>query len=150
MDGNNIDFASSETIRFQAIVFATSYVQKHCSKMAQGMWLYGPHLACCMQDTWHAACRYNVLSKEMVQLGMSMLKLLPCNVVDKMVQTLAKFKYGDLSRYSLQIPSKGPFHLKCTTGRSPVIDVGTVEKIKTEDIRALELQHLYYSGVAWI
>ncbi|KAH7846036.1 hypothetical protein Vadar_008980 [Vaccinium darrowii] len=77
----------------------------------------------------------HVLSKEMVQLGMSMLKFLPCNVVDKIVQTLTKFTYGDLSPHGLQTPSNGPFYLKGITCRSPVIDVGTVEKIKTGDIR---------------
>lgn len=73
----------------------------------------------------------------MVQLGMCMLKLLPCDVVDKMVQSLAKLKYGDFSHYGLQTPSKGPFYLKRTTGRSPVIDVGTMHKIKTRDIQVL-------------
>ncbi|KAH7846491.1 hypothetical protein Vadar_014583 [Vaccinium darrowii] len=77
----------------------------------------------------------HILSKEMVQWGMSMLKYLPLNVVDKMLQTLANFQYGDLSHYGIQTPSKGPFHLKGTIGRSPVIDVGTVDKIKTGDIQ---------------
>ncbi|XP_058223695.1 probable indole-3-pyruvate monooxygenase YUCCA11 [Rhododendron vialii] len=79
----------------------------------------------------------HVLSKEMVQLGMCMLKLLPCNVVDKMVESLAKLKYGDFSHYGLQTPSKGPFYLKMTTGRSPVIDVGTMRKIRTGQIQVL-------------
>ncbi|KAH7846115.1 hypothetical protein Vadar_010138 [Vaccinium darrowii] len=80
----------------------------------------------------------NILTKEMVQFGMSLLKFLPCNVVDKMFQTLIKFKYGDLSHYGLQTPSEGPFYLKATTGQSPVIDVGTMEKIKTGDIQVFQ------------
>ncbi|KAI3741997.1 hypothetical protein L1987_59676 [Smallanthus sonchifolius] len=75
----------------------------------------------------------HVLTKELVQLGMYLLKYIPCTFVDKMVLMLSKFLYGDLGRYGIQRPFKGPFWLKQETGRSPVIDVGTVSKIKTRD-----------------
>ncbi|KAI3741996.1 hypothetical protein L1987_59675 [Smallanthus sonchifolius] len=52
-----------------------------------------------------------------------------------MVLMLSKFLYGDLGGYGIQRPFKGPFWLKQETGRSPVIDVGTVSKIKTRDIK---------------
>ncbi|RWW59125.1 hypothetical protein BHE74_00033950 [Ensete ventricosum] len=48
---------------------------------------------------------------------------------------LAKLKYGDLSKYGIVRPSLGPLRLKAVTGRSSVIDVGTVEKIKTGEIK---------------
>ena len=77
----------------------------------------------------------HVLTKEMVQLGMYLLKWLPCSAVDSIAQSLSKLKYGDLSQYGIQTPTKGPFYLKRTAGRSPVIDVGTIDKIKTGEIR---------------
>ncbi|CAK9133781.1 unnamed protein product [Ilex paraguariensis] len=77
----------------------------------------------------------HVLSKEMVHLGMFLLKFIPCNLVDNIVTMLGKFRYGDLADYGLQRPTNGPFYLKRTTGRSPVIDVGTVDKIKIGDIQ---------------
>ncbi|KAF5823254.1 putative indole-3-pyruvate monooxygenase [Helianthus annuus] len=52
----------------------------------------------------------HVLNKELVQLGM---------------------------RFGIQRPLKGPFLLKKETGRSPVIDVGTISKIKTGDIKVM-------------
>ncbi|KAI3801104.1 hypothetical protein L1987_29206 [Smallanthus sonchifolius] len=79
----------------------------------------------------------HVLTKELVQLGMYLLKYIPCTFVDKMVLMLSNFLYGDLGGYGIQRPFKGPFRLKQETGRSPVIDVGTVSKIKTKDIKVM-------------
>ncbi|KAI3741993.1 hypothetical protein L1987_59672 [Smallanthus sonchifolius] len=79
----------------------------------------------------------HVLTKELVQLGMYLLKYIPCTFVDKMVLMLSKILYGDLGGYGIQRPFKGPFWLKQETGRSPVIDVGTVSKIKTRDIKVM-------------
>ncbi|CAA3018130.1 probable indole-3-pyruvate monooxygenase YUCCA11 [Olea europaea subsp. europaea] len=77
----------------------------------------------------------HVLTKRIVQLGMVLLKIVPCYLVDNIILSLSKFKYGNLSDYGLQKPSKGPFYLKRVTGRSPVIDVGTVDKIKAQEIK---------------
>ncbi|KAI3464597.1 hypothetical protein Pfo_021260 [Paulownia fortunei] len=77
------------------------------------------------------------LTEWMVKLGMELLRYLPLDLVDKIVVILSKFKYGDLSDYGIQRPSKGPFYLKTTTGRSPVIDVGTIAKILAQEIKVL-------------
>ncbi|KAI3750839.1 hypothetical protein L2E82_21696 [Cichorium intybus] len=79
----------------------------------------------------------HVLTKELVQLGMYLLKYLSCTFVDKIVLMFCKLLYGDLCQYGIQMPTKGPFCLKRETGRSPVIDVGTVARIKTGDIEVM-------------
>ncbi|KAM7507825.1 hypothetical protein LguiA_018278 [Lonicera macranthoides] len=79
----------------------------------------------------------HVLTKEMVQFGMYLLKYLPCNLVDNIMVVLSKLKYGDVTEYGLERPTKGPFFLKKITGRSPIIDVGTIEKIKDGSIQVL-------------
>ncbi|KAJ8541574.1 hypothetical protein K7X08_002390 [Anisodus acutangulus] len=79
----------------------------------------------------------HVLTKEMVQVGMFLLKYIPCNIVDQMVMMLSKLTYGDLSVFGLKRPNKGPFYLKKITGKSPVIDVGTVDKIKQKQVKVL-------------
>ncbi|KAL2513073.1 putative indole-3-pyruvate monooxygenase YUCCA11 [Abeliophyllum distichum] len=79
----------------------------------------------------------HVLTKRMVQLGMVLLKFVTCELVDNIILTLSKLNYGNLSDYGLQRPKQGPFYLKNTTGRSPVIDVGTMEKIKAQKIKVL-------------
>ena len=76
-----------------------------------------------------------MLTKEMVLLGMSWLKYIPRKVVDYVIVSLAKLVYGDLSSYGLPRPSLGPFYLKDVTRSTPVIDVGTIEKIKEGEIQ---------------
>ncbi|XP_038707193.1 probable indole-3-pyruvate monooxygenase YUCCA10 [Tripterygium wilfordii] len=78
---------------------------------------------------------FHVLTKGMVRLGMLLLmKKLPLWLVDFIVTSLALYAYGDLTRFGIRRPKSGPFYLKSTTGRSAVIDVGTVQKIKNGDI----------------
>jgi indole-3-pyruvate monooxygenase len=76
-----------------------------------------------------------VISKEIVFLGMCFLKYLPCRLVDFIATTLSKIKFGDTSKYGIQRPTEGPFYIKAKTGRSPAIDVGAVQKIKTGEIQ---------------
>ena len=71
----------------------------------------------------------------MVLLGMFLLKYIPCKVVDYMTVSFSKLIYGDLSSYGLPRPSEGPFYLKDVTRSSPVINVGTIEKIKKGEIQ---------------
>jgi indole-3-pyruvate monooxygenase len=66
---------------------------------------------------------------------MRMVNYFPVYVVDKIITFLAKLKYGDLSKYGIYRPKEGPLHLKNITGKSPVIDVGTIEKIKEGAIK---------------
>jgi indole-3-pyruvate monooxygenase len=55
---------------------------------------------------------------------------LPLNLVDNLLVMAAKFIFGDLSRNGITMPTMGPMMLKSKTGRSSVIDVGTVGLIK--------------------
>ena len=71
----------------------------------------------------------------MVLLGMFLLKYVPRKVVDYVIVSLAKLNYGDLSNYGLPRPKEGPFYLKDVTRSSPVINVGTIEKIKKGEIQ---------------
>ncbi|KAL7116678.1 hypothetical protein ACP275_03G019400 [Erythranthe tilingii] len=79
----------------------------------------------------------HVLSEELVKLGMVLLKHLNVGLVDTIVLLLSKLKFGNLSQYGIQTPNKGPFYLKRATGRSPVIDVGTIAKIRAREIDVL-------------
>ncbi|KAI3757137.1 hypothetical protein L6452_04671 [Arctium lappa] len=79
----------------------------------------------------------HVFTKEIVQLGMYLLQYLPCSIVDRIVIMCGKLLYGDLSEHGIQRPVKGPFLIKRELGRSPVIDVGTIARIKTRDIKVM-------------
>ncbi|XP_026390392.1 probable indole-3-pyruvate monooxygenase YUCCA10 isoform X2 [Papaver somniferum] len=73
---------------------------------------------------------FHIVTKEMIWLGMNLLNYLPLWLVDSITLALARLAYGNLDKYGIHRPSGGPFELKVKLGRSPVIDVGTVAKIK--------------------
>ncbi|XP_051230396.1 probable indole-3-pyruvate monooxygenase YUCCA10 isoform X2 [Lolium perenne] len=72
----------------------------------------------------------HVMTKELVRLGMTLAQHLPLNLVDNLLAMVTKFIFGDLSRHGIRMPKMGPMTLKSKTGRSAVIDVGTVGLIK--------------------
>ncbi|XP_068655714.1 probable indole-3-pyruvate monooxygenase YUCCA11 isoform X2 [Aristolochia californica] len=80
---------------------------------------------------------FHVFTRNMIHKAMVLLKQLPCDIVDIITVELGELHYGDLTRYGIQRPSEGPFRLKDKTGRSPVIDVGTIEKIVLGKIKVV-------------
>ncbi|XP_044321124.1 probable indole-3-pyruvate monooxygenase YUCCA11 [Triticum aestivum] len=72
----------------------------------------------------------HVMTKELIRLGMTLARRLPLNLVDNLLVMAANFIFGDLSRYGIRRPKVVPMILKSETGRSAVIDVGTVGLIK--------------------
>uniref|UniRef100_A0ACD5X7E5 Uncharacterized protein n=1 Tax=Avena sativa TaxID=4498 RepID=A0ACD5X7E5_AVESA len=72
----------------------------------------------------------HVMTKEVIRLGMTLSHHLPLNLVDNLLVMATKFIFGDLSRHGIIMPKMGPMILKSKTGRSTVIDVGTVGLIK--------------------
>jgi len=81
--------------------------------------------------------QFHVMTKGLVRLGMSLAWYLPVKMVDSLVLMLCWFTYRDLSKYGIVRPSTGPLSLKAATGKSVVIDVGTVGKIKTGEIQVI-------------
>ncbi|GMI98086.1 YUCCA 10 [Hibiscus trionum] len=79
----------------------------------------------------------DVVTKEIVRLGMVFSKYVPVGIVDFMAVWMSKIVFGDLSKYGIHRPKEGPFFLKATAGRAPVIDVGTIGKIKSKEIKVV-------------
>ncbi|KAJ8762953.1 hypothetical protein K2173_023082 [Erythroxylum novogranatense] len=79
----------------------------------------------------------HVTTKEVVYLGMWLLRYLPVKFVDFITMAITKVMFGNLSKYGIIKPKEGPFYLKKTTRRSPIIDVGTLEKIKSGAVEVL-------------
>lgn len=65
------------------------------------------------------------------------MKWLPLWLVDKILLVLALFVLGSTEKYGLRRPSAGPLQLKNTQGRTPVLDVGALAKIKSGDIKVV-------------
>ncbi|CAA3018127.1 probable indole-3-pyruvate monooxygenase YUCCA11, partial [Olea europaea subsp. europaea] len=89
----------------------------------------------------------HVLTERILQLRILLLKFVPCDLVDDIILTLSKFKNGNYSDCGLQRPSKGPLYLKRITGRSPVIDVGTLDKSKHKKLRFIVLFRFFHPSV---
>lgn len=70
-------------------------------------------------------------------MGLMLLKYFSYNIVDSLMVILSKIVYGDLSKYGISRPEEGPFSLKVKYGKYPIIDTGTVGKIKSGEIQVL-------------
>ena len=83
------------------------------------------------KEVWHVLwLQIHVMTKELIRLGMTLAHHLPLNLVDKLLVMAAYLIFGDLSQHGITRPKMGPMTLKSETGRSAVIDVGTVGLIK--------------------
>ncbi|XP_028758256.1 probable indole-3-pyruvate monooxygenase YUCCA8 [Neltuma alba] len=78
-----------------------------------------------------------IFGKSTFELAVMMLKWLPLWLVDKLLLILAWLVLGDVEKYGLKRPSTGPLELKNTKGKTPVLDIGTLEKIRSGDIKVV-------------
>ncbi|XP_051119598.1 indole-3-pyruvate monooxygenase YUCCA2-like [Andrographis paniculata] len=76
-----------------------------------------------------------MLGRSTFGLSMWLVKWLPVRLVDRLLLTMSRLLLGDTSRFGLNRPSLGPLELKSRVGKTPVLDVGTLRKIKTGEIK---------------
>ncbi|GAV85162.1 FMO-like domain-containing protein [Cephalotus follicularis] len=84
--------------------------------------------------------RVHILPREMLGrstfgLSMWLLKWLPMRLVDRFLLVVSRILLGDTARFGLDRPRLGPLELKNLSGKTPVLDVGTLAKIKSGDIK---------------
>ncbi|OMO91017.1 Pyridine nucleotide-disulfide oxidoreductase, class-II [Corchorus olitorius] len=87
-----------------------------------------------VRDTVHVLPR-EMLGKSTFGLSMWLLKWLPMRLVDRFLLIVSWLILGDTSRFGLDRPTLGPLQLKNLSGKTPVLDVGTLAKIKSGDIK---------------
>ena len=78
-----------------------------------------------------------MLGKSTFGLSMWLLKWLPMRLVDRFLLMVSWLMLGDTSELGLDRPCLGPLELKNMSGKTPVLDVGTLAKIKGGDIKVL-------------
>jgi len=71
------------------------------------------------------------LTKEMVFVGMYLMKYLSVEKVDKLLVFMSKM----MSNYGLIRPKEGPFSMRVRTGRPPIIDVGCIKMINKSKVK---------------
>uniref|UniRef100_A0A0E0C685 Flavin-containing monooxygenase n=1 Tax=Oryza meridionalis TaxID=40149 RepID=A0A0E0C685_9ORYZ len=84
----------------------------------------------------------HVLPREMFGLStfgiaMALLRWLPVQLVDRFLLTAAHLILGNTGQFGLRRPKTGPIELKNLTGRTPVLDVGTLDHIKSGKIKVV-------------
>ncbi|KAH7863010.1 hypothetical protein Vadar_012113 [Vaccinium darrowii] len=75
--------------------------------------------------------------KSTFELAMMMMKWLPLWLVDKILLIQAWLMLGNTENYGLKRPSVGPMELKNDKGKTPVLDVGALQKIRSGDIKVV-------------
>ena len=75
-----------------------------------------------------------IMGKSTFGISVVLMKWLPLWLVDKLLLILSWLVLGSLSMYGLKRPSIGPMELKSKTGKTPVLDIGALEKIKSGEV----------------
>lgn len=78
-----------------------------------------------------------VLGRSTFELAVLMMKWLPLWLVDKILLIIARLLLGNIEKYGLRRPSMGPLKLKNTQGKTPVLDIGALERIRSGEIRVV-------------
>ncbi|XP_024031304.1 probable indole-3-pyruvate monooxygenase YUCCA3, partial [Morus notabilis] len=78
-----------------------------------------------------------ILGKSTFELAVSMMKWLPLWAVDKILLMLARLVLGNLEKFGLKRPSVGPLQLKNSAGKTPVLDIGALKKIRSGKIKVV-------------
>ncbi|XP_059309803.1 indole-3-pyruvate monooxygenase YUCCA6-like [Lycium ferocissimum] len=87
-----------------------------------------------VRNTVHVLPR-EMLGKSTFGLSMWLLKWLPVRLADRFLLIISWLLLGDTARLGLVRPKIGPLELKNLSGKTPVLDVGTLAKIKSGDIK---------------
>ncbi|KAI3790177.1 hypothetical protein L2E82_03018 [Cichorium intybus] len=87
-----------------------------------------------VRDSLHVLPQ-EMLGRSTFGLSMWLLKWFPVRVVDRLLLLASHFLIGDTNRLGLNRPKLGPLELKNVSGKTPVLDVGTLEKIRSGGIK---------------
>lgn len=75
--------------------------------------------------------------KSTFELAIILMKWLPLWLVDKIMLILAWLILGNLEKQGLKRPSLGPLQLKNTEGKTPVLDIGALQRIRSGEIKVV-------------
>ncbi|KAF8111659.1 hypothetical protein N665_0073s0019 [Sinapis alba] len=76
-----------------------------------------------------------ILGKSTFELGVTMMKWMPVWLADKTLLLLARIVLGNTDKYGLKRPRIGPLELKNKEGKTPVLDIGALPKIRSGKIK---------------
>nr|XP_043624711.1 indole-3-pyruvate monooxygenase YUCCA2 isoform X2 [Erigeron canadensis] len=87
-----------------------------------------------VRDSFHIL-PLEMLGRSTFELSMCLLKWFPVRVVDRLLLMASHLMIGDTDRLGLHRPKLGPLELKNVSGKTPVLDVGALAKIRSGHIK---------------
>ncbi|OVA04531.1 Pyridine nucleotide-disulfide oxidoreductase [Macleaya cordata] len=96
----------------------------------------GAEASIVVRDKLHILPR-DILGKSTFGISMWLLKWFPLWLVDRFLLFCSWLILRDTQQLGLHRPEFGPLELKSATGKTPVLDVGTLAKIKTGQIKVV-------------
>ncbi|WVZ72885.1 hypothetical protein U9M48_021275 [Paspalum notatum var. saurae] len=108
------------------------------------------HTSMVVRDTVHVLPR-EIMGISTFGLSVWLMMYLSIQNVDRLLLFLTRLVLGDTARLGIPRPSIGPMELKKVSGKTPVLDVGTIGKIKSGDIKVFPgIQSFHEHGVEFI
>ncbi|XP_071719798.1 indole-3-pyruvate monooxygenase YUCCA6-like [Rutidosis leptorrhynchoides] len=103
-----------------------------------------------VRDAVHVLPR-DMLGNSTFGLSMWLLKWLPMRLVDRFLLVVSWLILGNTARFGLDRPKVGPLELKNLSGKTPVLDVGALAKIKSGDIKIFpSVQRIEHHNVHFV
>ncbi|KAK9991624.1 hypothetical protein SO802_026609 [Lithocarpus litseifolius] len=87
-----------------------------------------------------------VMGKSTFELAVLLMKWLPLWLVDKILLILAWLILGNVEKYGLRRPSIGPLQLKNSAGKTPVLDIGALQKIRSGEVKVVPGVKRFFPG----
>jgi hypothetical protein len=78
-------------------------------------------------------------------LSMFLMRWLSMKYVDNFLILCARILLGDTEKIGLKRPKIGPLQFKMMSGKTPVLDVGTLAKIKNGEIKVVHALYFFCS-----
>ncbi|KAM3272835.1 hypothetical protein ACQJBY_042732 [Aegilops geniculata] len=89
-----------------------------------------------VRDKLHVLPR-DMLGISTFGLSVFLLKWFPMKWVDALFLFFSRLILGDTEKYGLQRPKIGPLQIKKSTGKTPVLDIGALRKIRDGEIKVV-------------
>ncbi|KAI3794217.1 hypothetical protein L1987_36846 [Smallanthus sonchifolius] len=93
----------------------------------------------------------DILGRSSFGIAVGLLKLFPLRLVDWFLILSSRLLLGDTRKVGIIRPQDGPLKHKNTTGKTPILDVGSLSKIESGQIKVVgEVQRFTSNGVEFM
>ncbi|CAN6329216.1 unnamed protein product [Urochloa humidicola] len=96
----------------------------------------GARASMVVRDKLHVLPR-EILGISTFGLSLFLLRWLSIKQVDSLLLFFSSLILGDTEKYGLPRPKMGPLQIKSSTGKTPVLDIGALRKIKSGEIKVV-------------